>query len=185
VILYFLVIAAAPLRLSLRLVYVATGLAVAGYLFLLGHYVFYQVGYERYYSHPELRIPRTQEAIFLLGLLTSGVLAGQVVRQARRLARCLPVAGETVAPEAEARADGRLVAAGLVAVAILVALGLLYSAAAGPPSLAGSPALPVVSVIGGLFVVAVLAALAEVRKPADPAAQGAGRLPASGRGERP
>src|SRR5207249_2702043 len=45
VILYFLVIAAAPLRLSLRLVYVATILAVAGYLFLLGHYAFYRVGY--------------------------------------------------------------------------------------------------------------------------------------------
>jgi hypothetical protein len=184
VILYFLVIAAAPLRLSLRLVYVATGLAVAGYLFLLGHYVFYQVGYERYYSHPEVRIPRTQEAIFLLGLLTSGVLAGQVVRQARRLAWGLPVASETGAPETEARADSRFVAAGLVVVAILVALGLLYSVFAGPPSLAGNPTLPVVAVIGVVFAVAVLAALAEIRKPAGQVAQGAGPLPAPDREER-
>ena len=184
VILYFLVIAAAPLRLSLRLVYAATGLAVAGYLFLLGHYVFYQVGPERYYSHPELRIPRTQEAIFLLGLLTSGVLAGQVVRQARRLARSVPVAGEAAVPEAEARADSRLVAAGLVAVAILVALGLLFSVTASPPSLAGSPTLPVVAVIGVVFAVAVLATLAEIRKPASQASQDAGPLPSQDREER-
>jgi hypothetical protein len=184
VILYFLLIAAAPLRLSLRLVYAATGLAVVGYLFLLGHYVFYQVGYEPYYSHAELRIPRTQEAIFLLGLLTSGVLAGQVVRQARRLGRGFSATSEAGAPQAEARADSRLVAAGLVAVAILVALGLLFSAAAGSSSLAGSPALPVVAVIGVVFVVALLAALVEVRKRADPTAQGVGRLPASGREER-
>ena len=90
VILYFLVVAAAPLRLSLRLVYAATLLAAAGYLFLLGHHVFYRVGYETYYATPGLGSRRTQQAIFLLGLLTSGVLAGQVLRQALRLAQACP-----------------------------------------------------------------------------------------------
>ena len=60
-----------------------------------------------------------------------------------------------------------LVAAGLVAVGSLVALGLLFSVTAGPP-LAGSPVLPVVAVIGVVFVVAVVAAFAEVRKLAAP-----------------
>lgn len=179
VILYFLVIAAAPLRLSLRLVYAATLLAVAGYLFLLGHHVFYRIGYETYYATPGLGIRRTHEAIFLLGLLTSGVLAGQVVRQTRRLAQGVPGAAETTAPEAEMRADSRLIAVGLVAVGSLVALGLLFSATAGPP-LEGSPVLPVVVAVGVVFVVAVGAAVAEVRKSMNPAAQGAGLAPVPG-----
>lgn len=178
-ILYFLVIAAAPLRLSLRLVYAATLCAVAGYLFLLGHHAFYRIGYESYYSTSTERIPRTHEAIFLIGLLTCGVLAGQVVRQTRRLTQGLSVATDAGASaEAEARADSRLVAAGLVAVGSLVALGLLFSVTAGPP-LANSPVLPVVAVVAVVFVVAVLAALAEVRKLAAPA----GQLPAPGREE--
>ena len=90
-VLYFLVIAAAPLRLSLGLVNAAAIGSVLGYLFLLGHHIV-RVGYERYYSNPELRIPRTHEAIVVLGLATAGVLAGQVVRQARRLALGYPVA---------------------------------------------------------------------------------------------
>jgi hypothetical protein len=84
-VLYFLVIASAPLRLSLRLVYVATFACMAGYLFLLGHYAYFLVGYHRYYATPELQIPRTTQIIFLLALGGAGLLAGQVVRQARRL----------------------------------------------------------------------------------------------------
>jgi hypothetical protein len=171
VILYFLLIAAAPLRLCLRLVYAATLLALAAYGFLLGHYAYYVVGYERYYSDPALRIPRTQEVIFALGLVASGVLAGQVVRQARRLVGAAPAVASSAAAvrEAEVRQDARLVAGGLVVVAVLVALGLVFSATLGPQSLGGYSALPVLGLIGILFVVAVVAALAEVRRTAKPA----------------
>jgi hypothetical protein len=85
VLLYFPLIATAPLRPSLRLVYVATLAAMLGYLFLLGHYAWYRVGFEKYYATPELRIPRRQEAIMMLALVVCGLLAGQVVRQMRRL----------------------------------------------------------------------------------------------------
>ena len=54
VVLYFLVIAAAPLRLSLGLVYTATLGSVVAYAFLVGHHAFYTVGRERYYARPEL-----------------------------------------------------------------------------------------------------------------------------------
>jgi hypothetical protein len=87
VLLYFLVIASAPLRLSLRLVYFATGGAVLGYLALLMYFVLYVIGRHRYYATPQLRIPRKDELIFVLELLAAGVLAGQAVRQARRLVR--------------------------------------------------------------------------------------------------
>lgn len=91
VVLYFLVIAAAALRLSLPLVYFATLGSIACYLFLLGAYAWYQVGWEEYYSNPFVRIPRAHQVIFVLALGTAGFLAGQVVRQARRLVRGYPV----------------------------------------------------------------------------------------------
>jgi len=92
--LYFVVVAAAPLRLSLRLVYVTTLGALAAALIVLGQYVFIRVGSVVYYD-PErglpYRIPRVTEVIFLLTLGTVGLLAGQMVRQARRLVRGYPV----------------------------------------------------------------------------------------------
>jgi hypothetical protein len=93
-VLYFLVIIAAPLRLSLPLVYVTTLSSIAAYLGLVGAYAYYVVGYERYYTEPGLRIPRTHEVIFVLALGAAGILAGQVVRQARRLAQGYPVVVE-------------------------------------------------------------------------------------------
>ena len=66
-----------------------------GYLFLLGYYAWYLVGFHRYYETPELRIPRSEEAITLIALLVAGLFAGQTVRQARRLAEG---SGVTVAP---------------------------------------------------------------------------------------
>src|SRR5262249_48048014 len=68
VVLYFVVIASAPLRLSLRLVYVATLGSIAAYILLLGYYAFILIGSAKYYSGPELRIPRTQQIIFVLAL---------------------------------------------------------------------------------------------------------------------
>jgi hypothetical protein len=94
-VLYFLIIAAAPLRLSLPLVYVATLGSIAAYLLLLGHYVFVVIGVEDYYGD-RLRfgVPRTQEVIFILSMGAAGLLAGQAVRQARRLVRGYPVVVE-------------------------------------------------------------------------------------------
>jgi hypothetical protein len=91
VVLYFLVIAAAPLRLSMGLVYMAALGAIVGYLFLLGHYAYWVVGYERYYAEPALRIPRTHQVIMVLALGAAGIVAGQVVRQMRRVAEGYPV----------------------------------------------------------------------------------------------
>jgi hypothetical protein len=84
--LYLLVVASAPLRLSLRVVYAATAAAVLGYLAALGHYVFVRVGVTAYYADPAVRVSRPQEVVLVLVLLTAGLLAGQAVRQARRLA---------------------------------------------------------------------------------------------------
>jgi hypothetical protein len=94
-VLYFLIIAAAPLRLSLPLVYVAALGSIAAYLLLLGHYVFVVIGVEDYYGD-RLRygVSRTQEVIFVLCLGAAGLLAGQAVRQARRLVRGYPVVVE-------------------------------------------------------------------------------------------
>ena len=85
VMLYFLVIATAPLRLSLPIVYAATAGAIGGYLLVVGHYAWFVVGFDRYYATPALRIGRGEQTVIVLSLLTAGVLAGQVVRQARRL----------------------------------------------------------------------------------------------------
>jgi hypothetical protein len=98
--LYFPVVATAPLRLSLPLVYAATVGAMAAAAIALGQYVFVQVGTTDYYADSSpYRIARTAEIIFLLCLGTVGVLGGQVVRQARRLVHGYPV---TVEEPAEA-----------------------------------------------------------------------------------
>lgn len=85
VLLYPLVIAAAPPRLSLRLVWLATAAAGLGYLAALGHYVFIRFGTAVYYSDAAVRIPRPQQAVTVLAIVTAGLLAGQAVRQALRL----------------------------------------------------------------------------------------------------
>jgi len=103
VLLFFVLIATAPLRLDLRLVYLATAGAIIGYLAQLAIYAWYVVGYSKYYATPELRIPRSHEAIVVLAMLVTGLLAGQCVRQARRLAMRYPV---TIASEAAAIEQG-------------------------------------------------------------------------------
>jgi hypothetical protein len=87
VLLFFLVIASAPPRMSLGAVYTATLGSLGVYLALLTYYVYFQVGSNMYYSDPARRIPRSSQIIFVLALLTAGFLAGQAVRQARRLVR--------------------------------------------------------------------------------------------------
>jgi hypothetical protein len=90
--LFFVVIAAAPLRLSLPLVYATTLGAMAAALVALGQYVFLRLGWQEYMDPAKgHHIPRVTEIIFLLALGTSGLLAGQSVRQARRLVHGYPV----------------------------------------------------------------------------------------------
>lgn len=84
-VLYFLVIVGAPLRLSLPLVWMATLGAMAGYAFFLG-YVRWQLGLPM-----EQRLSRPQQVVFVLALGAAGLLAGQFVRQCRRLVRGSPV----------------------------------------------------------------------------------------------
>lgn len=74
----FLLIATAPLRLQLRAVWAATLFAVLSYAFVCGH---------ARWVKPEWRVPRREQVIFALGLGTAGLLAGQSVRQALRFAR--------------------------------------------------------------------------------------------------
>jgi hypothetical protein len=83
--LFLLVVAAAPLRLSLSAVYVSTAAALIGYLVTIGQYVVVRVGTSAYYSEPALRIPRPQQVVTVLAILTAGLLAGQIVRQSHRL----------------------------------------------------------------------------------------------------
>jgi hypothetical protein len=78
VLLLFLVVATAPLRLDLRLVWTATLLAIFSYAFVCGH---------AKWVKPEWQVPRRQEALVVLALGTAGLLAGQSVRQARRFAQ--------------------------------------------------------------------------------------------------
>lgn len=175
VILYFLVIAAAPLRLSRALVYLATLGSIAGYLFLLGHYVYVVIGAERYYASPELRIPRAHEGIFVLGLGAAGILAGQVVRQVRRLIRScgMVVGGQSLNAqpafqtaqanaESEVRWDTRLVGVGLVLLAILVAIGFILSLVYRPAEDVGGPPLWLIVLVGAVFLAAVVAAVMEL-----------------------
>jgi hypothetical protein len=80
-VLYVLVVAAAALRLSLPLIYTATLGAMAAFLFFHG--------YIRYWLEmpDDDRLSHAQQTIFLLALAVTGLIVGQVVRQARRLAQ--------------------------------------------------------------------------------------------------
>src|ERR1051325_4863544 len=82
--LFFIVIASAPLRLSLKLVWVATLGAWVGYAVVLAYYAWWVIGWDKYYSTPELRIPRSVEFIWLLAMGAAGLMAVEVVRQMRR-----------------------------------------------------------------------------------------------------
>jgi hypothetical protein len=84
--LYFIVIASAPLRMSLAVVWVATLGAIAGDAIVIMYYAWYVIGFHKYYATPELRLSRSSEFIWFLSLGVAGLLAGQVVRQMRRVA---------------------------------------------------------------------------------------------------
>jgi hypothetical protein len=79
---YFLVIALAALRLSLRLVWLATLGSMAGYIFLLG-YVKYYAAAERAAA---IAVPRYWQMIMLVGLALEGVILSQAIRRVRTMA---------------------------------------------------------------------------------------------------
>ena len=107
VLLFFLVIAAAPLRLDLRLVYFSTGCAMLGYLVTLAEFAWFQIGWQYYYGDEYLgQIDRAQEFIVLIALLIAGVFAGQVVRQIHRLGNGLIDLHSLQASGADSSTDG-------------------------------------------------------------------------------
>lgn len=77
-VLLFLIIMTASLRLHLRLVWVASLLVLLSYGFVCGH---------SKWKRPQTRAPVHHHVIFVLALGTAGLLSGQGVRQARRFAR--------------------------------------------------------------------------------------------------
>jgi hypothetical protein len=101
VVLYFVIVAGAPLRLSVRIIRTATLAAAGGYLFVVGYYAWHVIGYDRYYATPELRIPRGEQAVIVLALLVTGVFAGQSVRQTRRLIELSQIIERTPGAERE------------------------------------------------------------------------------------
>jgi hypothetical protein len=101
VLLYFLVVAASSLRLLLPLVLFTTLAAWAAAAVQLGHYVFIRVGAATYYDAEAgrpFRVDRAAEVIFVLALGGVGLLAGQAVRQARRLVAGHPVTVQDEGP---------------------------------------------------------------------------------------
>ncbi len=76
---YFLIIGLAGLRFQLRLVWFATIAGVVGYLWLLGWAVWLA-------GVRDVRVPRYHELIFLTALAMSGIILGQIIRQARSMA---------------------------------------------------------------------------------------------------
>ncbi|HEX3998098.1 MAG TPA: hypothetical protein VHX65_06080 [Pirellulales bacterium] len=82
VVVYFLVIALAALRLSLPLVWLAMAGSMAGYLFLVG-YADYFVSAER---AEVMTVPRYYQLIVLVALALAGVILGQVIRRVRTMA---------------------------------------------------------------------------------------------------
>jgi len=79
---YFLIIAAATLRLNLPLIWFATGGAMAGYLVLLG--------YARWFCPADrigqMVVPRYYQLVFILALGLCGIVLGQVIRRVRSMA---------------------------------------------------------------------------------------------------
>jgi hypothetical protein len=162
--LLFLVIAAAPLRMSVALVCVAALGAVVVYVFLLGHHVFYVIGYERYYADSRLRLSRAQEVAYVLGLLIAGLLAGQAVRQAQRLAgdgKSEPRAKAAAEASREASRDSIGIGVGVAVLAVLLLIGLILAVTTAQAPQTTAPAANALwpaAITGCIAFVAALAA---------------------------
>jgi hypothetical protein len=75
---YFLILAVAALRLNLQLIWFSTAGSLAGFLVLLG--------YAKWFTDRDLRVPRYQQLIVLLAIVLTGVILGQLVRRVRAMA---------------------------------------------------------------------------------------------------
>lgn len=84
VVVYFLLIGLASLRFSLPLIWFVTAGSVAGYLYLLG---FAKWGSVPGWEKPEQTVPRYYQIIFVLALVLTGVVLGQVIRRVRTMAQ--------------------------------------------------------------------------------------------------
>lgn len=76
---YFLLIALSAIRFNLPLVRFTTVASMGGYLFLLG--------YAKWFTTRDLRVPRYYQIIFLLALACTGIVLGQVIRRVYALAK--------------------------------------------------------------------------------------------------
>lgn len=98
--LYFVVLASAPLRLSLHLVYTASLGALAGAGLVLLHWIYVNKGSEAYLANRDsIQVTPQTAIIFCLCLLTCGFFLGQIVRQMRRLLEGYAVEIQEVAEE--------------------------------------------------------------------------------------
>jgi hypothetical protein len=98
VVAYFLLIVLALLRFSLPLIWFTCGGSILCYMFLLG--------YAKWFAVHDIRVPRYQQAIFLLALVLTGIILGQVVRRVRRMAS--EYAARVAAPDEALASRSRL-----------------------------------------------------------------------------
>ena len=78
VVAYLLLIVVSLLRFSLPLIWFTSVGSMLCYMFLLG--------YAKWFASRDIRAARYQQAIFLLALVLTGFILGQVVRRVRRMA---------------------------------------------------------------------------------------------------
>lgn len=76
---YLLILVLSTLRFSLPLVRFATIGSVVGYLVVLG--------YARWFTERDLRVPRYSQIIFLVALALAGIVLGQVIRRVQAVAQ--------------------------------------------------------------------------------------------------
>ena len=78
VVAYFLLVVVAMLRFSLPLVWFTTVGSILCYMFLLG--------YAKWFTTRAIHVEQYQQAIFLVALVLTGIILGQVVRRVRKMA---------------------------------------------------------------------------------------------------
>lgn len=81
VLLFPIIVFSSALRQDLSLVRMGVAGSLFSYGILLANYVWIQTGSQRYYSDASLRIARSEQFIVATGIVVSGLIAGQIVRQ--------------------------------------------------------------------------------------------------------
>ncbi|MBM4003655.1 MAG: hypothetical protein FJ295_10265 [Planctomycetes bacterium] len=92
---YFLILAMTGLRMNLLLVRMATGIAIGGYLMVLGC-TRWPMGLLKELNLPS--VPRYQQLMVVAGIALTGIVVGQWVRHVRKVVDdlCDPSAGEAI-----------------------------------------------------------------------------------------